>query len=147
MKRFAGTFRWAQTSYLWRVCYNSISLFKKSFLMCYLAPCWEVEQRLSIFGAHFFLSDLKVCMCYTKWFPTRLFFECHFQHSTFFMSTPIELSKSCCLFSVLADVSYNILTHREKKSFFPWKWKLQFHLHSEKIQYYYNTKQNKFSSL
>ena len=39
--------------------------------MCYLAPCW-VEQRLSIFGRISFFPTLKY-VCYTKWFPTRLF--------------------------------------------------------------------------
>ena len=82
--------------------------------MCYLAPCW-VEQRLSIFGRISFFPTLKY-VCYTKWFPTRLFLSAISStlHSSCQLQLNCQKAVACFPFWLMsASTTYTYTSRKE----------------------------------
>ena len=90
--------------------------------MCYLAPCW-VEQRLSIFGRISFFPTLKY-VCYTKWFPTRLFLSAI--SSTLHSSCQLQLNcqKAVACFPFWLMSASTTYLHIEKRNLFSVKMRI-----------------------
>ena len=89
--------------------------------MCYLAPCW-VEQRLSIFGRISFFPTLKY-VCYTKWFPTRLFLSAISStlHSSCQLQLNCQKAVACFPFWLMSATTY---LHIEERNLFSVKMKI-----------------------